>query len=104
MPRESSWFSHAPKTRAAAQLAAMLVRVDVVGVVRARAVVAEVADRPPVGEAADDRAVLAVGQPRRAAQHLVDVARAQAAALAGQRVHIVAFSEITSVAGSTSTR
>ena len=58
---------------AAAQLAAVLVRVDVVGVVGPRAEVLEVAERLAVGKAARGRAVLAVRQPRRARQDPIDV-------------------------------
>ena len=42
--RASSWFSHAANTFSAAQLAAPLVRVDVVRIVRARAGVPELPD------------------------------------------------------------
>ena len=68
------------------QLAAVFVRVNVVGVVGARAVVLEVAHRTPVGKATQRRAVLAVGQPRRSRQQPVDVFALHAAA-AARHVH-----------------
>ena len=56
-----------------AQLAAVLVLEDVVGIVGALAVVAEAAERRAVGEAAGEGADAAVGAAGGARQHRVEV-------------------------------
>ena len=58
----------------AAQLAPVLVRHDVVGVVGPRAVIAEVAERPARREPADEHAVAAVRLARGAPEHVVEIA------------------------------
>ena len=71
--------------RQAAQLAAVFVRDDVVGIVGARAVVAERSERPARDVAAGEHAVAAVGLPRRALENLVEVVATSAAALGRPR-------------------
>ena len=68
------------------QLATVLVRHEIVGIVGAQSVVAEVAHRLAVGEAAGEHAVLAVRLPRAAAEHVVDIAPLEPALLARKRV------------------
>ena len=57
----------------AAQLAPVLVREDVVGIVRARAVVAERADRLSLERLAGERAIAAVGPTRRPLQQQLEI-------------------------------
>ena len=87
----------------AAQLAPVLVRMDVVRIVGPRAVVLEVAERPAVGEAAGGRAVLAVRQAGRPREQAVDVLAPSSAAAGRVMSTVVAVGAMTIRAGSIST-
>src|SRR5262245_15489529 len=65
---------------ARAQLAAVLVRVDVIRIVGTGAVILEIAEGAAIGEAAERRPVVAVRQPGRPLQQAIDVVAAHAAA------------------------
>ena len=69
-----------------AQLAPVLVRHDVVRIVGAGAVVAEVAERPARGEAAGQRPIAAVGLTRGTVEHVGEVAARERPSLPGERI------------------